>query len=218
MNAVDITILAILALSTLFGLMRGFIAAVVSLGTWCAAFVVAWLFGDSVAVLYAPILHAHWAQLFAGYLTCFAGILLIGALLGLMLRTLIIGSGLSGGDRLLGMLFGFARGVLLVIAIVMVLGFTPLPRQSWWQRSQLLPTFVESADTLAQYLPDSARQYLELGSHALPDISQVRLPKLPGNAQHYFDKLHNPSLLPHWPPGNSSTPPAPAASQTRAGH
>ena len=189
MNAADIAILAVLAISALFGLMRGFVAAMISLLSWAAAFWAAWVFGDALAQFYAVFLHNHMAQVIAGYLTAFIAVLVIGALFGWMMRKLMQGGGLSGGDRFLGFLFGFGRGVLLVIAVVMVLGFTPLPREPWWRQSQLLPGFAQGATELSQHLPPQVTQYLELGARSLPTVVPHSLPNLPAGLDHDLSAL-----------------------------
>jgi len=174
MNAADIAILAVLALSTLFGLMRGFISEVLSLVCWIAAFWIAWVFGDRVAQLYGGWLADPTARIVAGYVTCFAGVLIVGALVGWMLRTLVKVSGLSGGDRLLGMLFGLARGLLLVTFAVLMLGFTTAPRDAaWWRQSTLLPAFSNGAGWFARQLPPEANRYIEIGRQSLPAVSDV---------------------------------------------
>ena len=174
MNAADIAILAILALSTLFGLMRGFISEVLSLVCWIAAFWVAWAFGDRVAQLYGGWLADPTARIVAGYVTCFAGVLIVGALAGWMLRTLVKVGGLGGGDRLLGMLFGLARGLLLVTFAVLMLGFTSAPRDAaWWRQSTLLPAFSNGAGWFARQLPPEVNRYVEIGRQSLPALSDV---------------------------------------------
>lgn len=178
MNPADIVILAVLALSVLFGLWRGFVAEVLSLVCWIAAFWVAWMFGDAVAAWYGQWLHQPAARIIAGYLTCFLGVLVAGALLGWVLRKLIQSSGLSGADRMLGMLFGLVRGVLLVIVIVLVLDFTPLAGAAWWQRSQLIPGFSEGASWLSAHLPDEASRAMQNGEQVFKAGRQA-LPKLP---------------------------------------
>jgi membrane protein required for colicin V production len=172
MNAADLAILAVLALSTLFGLMRGFVGEVLSLACWIAAFWVAWAFGAQVAQFYGGWLHEPTARIVAGYATCFAGVLIVGALAGWGLRKLMNVSGLRGGDRFLGMLFGLARGVLLVTFVVLMLGFTAAPREAaWWRQSTLLPAFEDGAGWFARQLPPQVNRYLELGGQSLPALS-----------------------------------------------
>ena len=52
MNWADYTILAVLGLSVLMGLWRGFIGEVLALACWACAFWVAWLFGPTLADQY----------------------------------------------------------------------------------------------------------------------------------------------------------------------
>ncbi|TAN06981.1 MAG: CvpA family protein [Rhodanobacteraceae bacterium] len=174
MNAADIAILAVLALSLVLGLIRGFVSEVLSLACWVAAFWVAWALGHRVASLYAPWLHDPAARIVAGYVTCFVGVLILGALIGWALRGLMNRGGLRGGDRFLGALFGVARGLLLVTFAVLMLGFTRVPREAaWWQQSLLMPVFTDGAGWLAEALPPGVTHYLELGGRALPALSAI---------------------------------------------
>ena len=86
---------------------------------------------------------------------CFVAVLILGALLRFVISKLVEGTGLSGTDRLLGMLFGFARGVLLVTLLVFLVGFTAFTRDPWWQQSVLLPQFQRVAVWLEQRVPAS---------------------------------------------------------------
>ena len=179
MDNADIVILAILALSILFGLWRGFVAEVLSLVCWVAAFWVAWMFGDAVAGWYGQWLHQPVARIIAGYLTCFLGVLVVGALLGWLLRKLIRGTGLSGPDRMLGMMFGLVRGVLLIFVIVLVIDLTPMAAAPWWQHSQLVPQFSQGAGWLSAQLPPEASRYMQSGEEAL-QTARKTLPTVPG--------------------------------------
>jgi membrane protein required for colicin V production len=100
-------------------------------------------------------------RLMLGYGLCFVAVLVAGALVSFVLRKLIAGSGLSGTDRLFGMMFGLARGMLLVVLAVLMLGFTPFPRDPWWHESRLLPSFQNGAEWLSAKLPDSVTKHLD---------------------------------------------------------
>ena len=161
MNWADYTIVGILALSVLIGLWRGFVSEVLALGVWIAAVWVAWMFGDQVAGLFEHSVSLPSARMLLGYGICFIGVLILGALLRFLMHKLVEGTGLSGSDRMLGMAFGLARGVLLVVLVVMLLGFTPFPRDPWWQQSQLLPSFRSAAQWLSARLPDNLGKYID---------------------------------------------------------
>ncbi|MEO6799721.1 MAG: CvpA family protein [Rhodanobacter sp.] len=160
MNWADGIILAIIGLSLLIGLMRGLVAEVLSLVIWVAAFVVATLFGPAVATLFDNVISLSVARISLGYAICFIGVLLIGALVRFAARRLIWSTGLSGIDRLLGLLFGFVRGVLIVTVAVFLVGLTAMTRESWWQHSTLLPQFQATAAWLGHNVPASVADHL----------------------------------------------------------
>lgn len=208
MNTADILILAVLALSMLFGLWRGFVGEVLSLVCWVAAFWAAWMFGDRIAAFYGDWLQQPAARIIAGYVTCFLGVLAVGALLGWMARKLMDHGGLRGGDRFLGMLFGLARGLVLVTFVVLMLGFTALPRETvWWRQSLLLPVFENGAGWVAQALPPEVTHYLEIGGKSLPALSGVPISTL----QRAVDGLAVPA-------GAATAPTAASASARATGH
>lgn len=161
MNWADYAIVGILALSVLIGLWRGFVSEVLALGVWIAAVWVAWMFGGQVAGLFEHSVSLPSARMLLGYGICFIGVLILGALLRFVMHKLVEGTGLSGSDRILGMAFGLARGVLVVVLVVMLLGFTPFPRDPWWKQSQLLPSFRSAAQWLAVRLPDNLEKYID---------------------------------------------------------
>lgn len=209
MNAADIAILAVLALSMLFGLMRGFVAEVLSLLCWVAAFWVAWAFGQDVASFYGAWLHEPAACIVAGYVTCFLGVLIVGALVGWAMRRLMSNGGLRSGDRFLGTLFGFARGLLLVTFAVLMLGFTAVPREAaWWRQSALMPAFENGAGWFARALPPEVTHYLEIGGKTLPALSEVPISAV--------QKAVRQSGMPA--AAGSVPPPAAATSGRAAGH
>lgn len=174
MNWADYTILAVLGLSVLIGLWRGLISEVMALVCWAAAFWVAWAFGDKLAGQFTSV-DVPSVRLMLGYGLCFVAVLIAGALVSFVLRKLIAGSGLSGTDRLFGMMFGLARGMLLVVLAVLLLGFTPFPRDAWWHESRLLPSFQNGAEWLSTKLPESVTKHLDF--KGLLDRLPIQPPK-----------------------------------------
>ena len=160
MNWTDYIIICVLALSVLVGLWRGLISEVLALVIWIAAFWVAWTFGPTVAAHFDALIKLPSARIIVGYGLCFVAVLLLGALLRFVIGRLVESTGLSGTDRLLGMVFGLARGVLLVTLLVFLLGFTAFTRDPWWQQSALLPQFERVAAWLEQRVPAGVREHL----------------------------------------------------------
>lgn len=160
MNWADYTVLGVIALSVLIGLFRGLVSEVMALAVWIAAFWVAWLLGPDVSERFRGLIDLPSARILVGYGLCFLAVLLLGALLRFLVSKLVESTGLTGTDRLLGMGFGFARGVLLVTVAVFLLGFTPFSRDPWWQQSVLLGQAQKVADWMVQRLPDNVRRYV----------------------------------------------------------
>lgn len=185
MNVADIVILSVLLVSVLVGLFRGLVGEVLSLVRWIAAFWVAAVFGGQVGQLYSPWLHEPEARIVAGSITCFVAVLIVAGLITWMLRRVLSFSHLRAGDTLLGMLFGLARGLLLVTFGVLMLGFTPVPREAtWWQQSLLLPSFENGATWLAGALPPEVTHYLEIGK-SLPAVPKIPISTLEQAARQF---------------------------------
>jgi membrane protein required for colicin V production len=172
-STADYIIIAIIVISVLLGLWRGLIAEVLALAVWIVALWAAWQFGAAVSAYMPAALRAPAARLFAAWALIFVLVLIAGAVLGWLLRMLVQGTGLSGTDRMLGMLFGAARGVLIVTLGVLLLGMTPFPRDPWWRHSVLLPGFQRAAEALQAHLPPEVARYVRFDPSPL---AAVKLP------------------------------------------
>ena len=146
----DWAIVAVLAISTLMSLCRGFLKEALSLGTWIAAFVVARQFHEPMNQLLETHIAESLMRSIAAFAALFIGTLLVGAALGFLLGALINATGLSSTDRMLGMVFGFARGALIVTVVIGLLNLTPLVGDSWYTNATLAPHF----ETVAQWALD----------------------------------------------------------------
>jgi membrane protein required for colicin V production len=149
---VDYVIAGIILLSALISLFRGFIREALSLVIWVLAFFVAWGFFRTVAT------HLDWIELPSArygvaFFTLFVTTLVAGALVGFLIGQVLEKTGISGTDRLLGVIFGATRGALLVAVLVWLGGLTPLPNDPWWQQSPMIGYFGELAQWLRGLLP-----------------------------------------------------------------
>jgi membrane protein required for colicin V production len=199
MNAVDLIIIAVLGLSVLVGLWRGLISELLALITWVAAFWLARMYGPVVSAHFERTIEAPMLRLVVGYGICFVVVLIVGALLRFVLHRLVDGTGLGGTDRLLGMIFGFARGVLLVTLIVFLVDLTSFAHEPMWQQSTLLPQFKGMVAWLNQELPSNVREHLQ-----------------PGNLSAHLQNLQN--VLPAGLPSHGSNSPAAASSAANTTH
>ena len=160
MNWADYLIVIVIALSMLIGLWRGLLREVISLATWIAAFAIAFLFAEDGAAHLAPYLDVPSLRVAAAFGGLFLATLLLGGLVGIVASQLVDYTGLTGTDRVLGMVFGLGRGAVVIAILVLAAGLTPLPKDHWWRQSLLLPHFQESALWLRGLLPpDLAKNF-----------------------------------------------------------
>lgn len=145
-SLVDVGMMGILLLSALISLLRGFVKEALSLATWIAAMIVGRLFSAQLAVLLEKQISLPSARLATAFAILFFGTLIVGALINQLISQLVKVTGLTGTDRLLGMLFGCARGVLVVVVIVGVLSMTPVINDPWWKESKFIPMILPMWD------------------------------------------------------------------------
>lgn len=145
-NWLDAVIFAVIFISALISLMRGFVKEALSLVTWLLAGIVAWLFGGDLAGYLAPYIETPSLRVIAGCALLFLGTLMVGGLVNVLLAQLVRATGLTGTDRFLGMFFGAARGVLLVVVAVGLLSLSPVVQDPWWRDSVMVPHFLLVAD------------------------------------------------------------------------
>jgi membrane protein required for colicin V production len=170
MTPVDWVIVLICAVSAAFGVWRGFVKESLALATLLAAIWLAWRFSWVVEPWLGDWQGAAEARLWTARVVVFVLVLVVGAAVAWLARALIRGSGLTGVDRLLGGLFGLARGALLVGLGVIVLEIADLDQDAWWQSARLKP----HADRIAAGI----RYYAELGGRYLDETEAVQVDAL----------------------------------------
>jgi len=157
----DYAILGTIAISILVGALRGFLKEVFSLVVWAAAFIIAYQYGGDIADLMGDHISLPSARTAMGFTGLFIVVLLIGGLLNYLLGRLVESTGLSGTDRLLGGVFGAARGLALVVAVLLVAGFTPIPADPWWKDSQMVQRLMPFVEWSSGFLPENVSEHLE---------------------------------------------------------
>lgn len=153
MNWVDLVIIGTVGLSALVGFARGLIREVLSVGIWAAAGLVAWVYYKPLANYLEPWISTSSVRLGAAFLILVFGVLILGAIFGHVLTLLVEKTGLTGTDRLMGVVFGAVRGALLVAMVVFLGALTPLTDDPWWKDSVLIGRFQVLAERVLGELP-----------------------------------------------------------------
>ncbi len=159
MTVFDYLVLFVLVCSILISTMNGLVREGLSLFGWIVAFLAANAFGESLAKLLPESLTGNAVRLIVAYVALFIGVRLLTMLLGKVLEGLIKAGGLTVADRGLGGLFGLARGIVIVMVVVLLCGMTAVPQQPFWKNALLSPLAEAGARTIKPFLPVSfARQ------------------------------------------------------------
>lgn len=158
---VDLAIVGIILLSALVGLARGLLREVLSFAIWLGAIFLAWTFHKELAAELARWIENPTARLGAAFLILVVAVLVLGAIFGHLLSALVDKTGLTGTDRVLGVVFGAARGGVLVSMLVFLAALTPLPEDGWWQDSALIGRFQSLAELILEQIPPEATDRLK---------------------------------------------------------
>ena len=152
-NQVDIVILIITVLSSVFGLWRGLIKEVLSLLTWIAALLVSRVYSEPLAGLMTGMIENDGIRYVSAFAILFVIVMMLGTFLNFLMSKLLNITGLKLADRLLGAVFGVARGVIIVLVILFVTNVF-VSETELWQKSQLIPYGMDLIEKSQVFIGD----------------------------------------------------------------
>ncbi len=165
---IDLVLLIIIGGSILLGLLRGLVGTLVSTVAWLLAGWVTFQFGRELAFWLSDDGTPTMTELFGGYALSFVSVMVVVTLIGALIKSMVQSVGLSGLDRLLGAGLGLLRGAFLACLLVLLLGFTPLPREPSWQQSVVLPVLMPGANWMRAKLPDWSVPEMDFRKRLVP--------------------------------------------------
>lgn len=160
MTIFDYAVLTILGASVIISVMRGFAREVLSLAGWIVAFIAANALSGTVAGWLAPVISDASVRALTAFVGVFIVTLIAAGLLSMLVSKLLKSAGLGLEDRLLGGFFGFARGLIIVMVIVLLAGLTALPRQPVWSDAMLSPPLEALAGLIKPWLTHAVSRYI----------------------------------------------------------
>ncbi|HUH39730.1 MAG TPA: CvpA family protein [Castellaniella sp.] len=160
MTSFDYIALAVLALSAVIGLMRGLVREVLSLVAYVVAFVSAIWWGPGLSGWLVQYIENGLLRTITAYGATFLIVLMLIGLLNMALGAMLDRTGLTPADHGLGAAFGTVRGVVIILALVGLAGYTELPREPWWQDARTSGAAVRGFQQIKALLPPSLAQWL----------------------------------------------------------
>ena len=150
----DYAIIAVIGLSVITGLFRGFIKELIALCVWILAIWLALTYSSELDSWLLPYIQDKTARTAVAFVAILLATIIIGGLFNALLSFILRRSGLSGTDRLLGMGFGFVRGVFIVSLIMLVVKMSSVSHQEYTSKSTLYAKFDPLVNGLYGYMPE----------------------------------------------------------------
>lgn len=162
MTGADVLIALIVLGSTLLGFLRGFVREAVSLAFWILAIWAAWKFGPTVEPHLGGLLADPRVAPWIGRLVILVLVLLVGWTIGMLLSYFARSAGLGPLDRAIGLLFGIARGMVLMGLMIIGGELLHLNQEEWWGRSKLVPYGEAVGDWLRAMVGERGEPWAKL--------------------------------------------------------
>ena len=153
MTIVDIAVLAIIGISIALGAFRGLVREVLALVAWVAAFLLSNFLAPEAVKLLPQGMGSEEIRMLVSYVIVFIIVLVALSVVAILASKLVKVVGLGASDRVVGGIFGLARGVLVVMILVLLAGLTSLPRQSAWREAALRGPLEAVAGYVKAWLP-----------------------------------------------------------------
>jgi membrane protein required for colicin V production len=153
MNWADYAIIAIVVVSAAISVLRGFLREALSLLGWVLAFWLALTFAADVSKLFENSISQPSMRHAVAFFAIVVLSLVVTAIVMYLVRIIVDKTEITGTDRALGIVFGVARGIVIVAILVLFAGLTALPKDPWWRESLFLPHIQVLAMEIRSILP-----------------------------------------------------------------
>jgi membrane protein required for colicin V production len=196
LNWIDLIVIGIIGLSVLIGLARGFVLEAMSLLTWVAAIIIGIVYCEEASVWFTAISVTS-VRILLSFILLVLATLILGGVISHLIGRVIKSTRFSVTDRIIGTLFGFARGTMIVAVIALGIHSTNIAKENdAWKSSTLIPHFEPIALWVKDKFPDDFFAKLmpsdKSGEQKTPHIAKPSiLPDFPKNAGEVIDLVPN---------------------------
>ena len=152
-NWFDITLSVVMLLSVVTGFSRGFLKESMAVSAWVIAFILGYVYAETWSVYLSPYVDSSSLRIILVSLIILVSCLIAGKVLTKIMTVLLQFSGLKGLDHILGLVFGAARGWLIVVIVVMGLASLHLNQDAWFTESKVVPWAQQTYQEFKQRIP-----------------------------------------------------------------
>jgi membrane protein required for colicin V production len=160
MTIFDYVVLGIVSVSVLLSITRGVVREIVSLLGWVTAFFVASHYAINFEPLLPQTVEDESLRMLIVFVMTFFVALVVVMMGSMLLSKLVRSVGLGLIDRIMGAVFGFARGLFVILIIVLAAGFTALPEQPFWQQALLSEPLEMIVIQVIPWLPEDLKEHI----------------------------------------------------------
>jgi membrane protein required for colicin V production len=157
----DYAVIAIVGLSVVVSMMRGAMKEMLAILGWIAAFYVAKAYSPLLATFLPEGIPTEALKTLIAFIILLIAVLFLNGLLTMAVSGVISKVGLGWINRFLGMLFGFAKGLLISCVLVLLAGLTSLPKEQMWTDAVLSEPLEMLVKSALPWLPESVSKHVK---------------------------------------------------------
>jgi membrane protein required for colicin V production len=158
----DGVVFVVVLISAMLAMVRGFVREVLSVASWVLAAAAAFFFYKSLLPFVEPYIANKNVAIIATAAGIFFVALIIASYIAMKISDFVIDSRVGLLDRILGFIFGVARGLLLVVIAFAFLSWILSDRQpAWVADAQSAPMLKSLADKLVAALPEDIEKTIQ---------------------------------------------------------
>lgn len=152
----DGVVLAVIFISALLAMFRGFVREVLSIAAWVAAAILAYLFYEELIPYISQYVDNRSVAVGLSAAAIFLVSLIVVSLITMKISDFVMDSPVGVLDRFLGFLFGAARGLLLVVVAVIFFNWLvdDANRPEWVTSAVSYPQLSKWGEDLLAAIPD----------------------------------------------------------------
>lgn len=161
MTSFDYIVIAIIGLSVVVSMMRGAVKEMLAILGWVVAFYVAKAYSSMLAAFLPEGIPTEALKTLIAFLILLIAVLFISGLVAIAISGMVSKVGLGGLNRLFGVIFGFAKGLLIVGVLVFLAGLTSLPKEQMWTDALLSEPLEILVKSALPWLPEGISKHVK---------------------------------------------------------